>query len=138
MVKINNNLSDPVRLATGFRQGSGWGPQAYGKYVGPLGELLRLLDILYHLFADDTQLYTTLHPNNIQPQLSAFSFIEDAIGKDSRWMTRNKLKFKESKTEFMILGTRNQIKKVGHVPSELAAWTSKPSHQCKILVHILT
>ena len=41
-VKINETLSDPVELETGFPQGSGWGSQAYSKYVDPLGELLRL------------------------------------------------------------------------------------------------
>ena len=72
-VKIKNSLSDPVELVTGFPQGSGWGPQAYSKYVGPLGDLLRLLNVLYHLFADDTQLLKSLNPSCLDSQVRAFS-----------------------------------------------------------------
>ena len=45
-------------------------------------------------------------------QLSAFSFLEGVIDKVSQWMTENKQKLNQSKTEFMILGTRNQVKKI--------------------------
>ena len=71
-VKIDDSLSDPIHLETGFPQGSGWGPQAYSKYVGPLVQLLRLLQVLYHLFADDTQLLKPLNPNSMDSQSSAF------------------------------------------------------------------
>ena len=110
-VKINSSLSDPVQLSTGFPQGSGWGPQAYSKYVGPLGDLLSLLDILYHLFADDTQLYKTLNPNNMAAQSAAFSTMESAIDNVGQWMTQNKLKLNQSKTEFMIFGKKNPSEK---------------------------
>ena len=111
-VKINNTLSDPVDLVTGFPQGSGWGPQAYSKYVGPLGDLLRLLEVLYHLFADDTQLLKPLNPNCPSSQSQAFACLEHTIAEVSSWMTTNKLKMNESKTEFIIFGTRKQVSKV--------------------------
>ena len=111
-VKINDSLSDPVKLLTGFPQGSGWGPQAYSKYVGPLGQLLRLLEVIYHLFADDTQLLKPLNPHNLSSQSMAFSRLEDTISQVAAWMTRNKLKMNESKTEFIIFGTRQQVSKV--------------------------
>ena len=78
-VKIKNSLSDPVELITGFPQGSGWGPQAYSKYDGPLGDLLRLLNVLYHLFADDTQLLKSLNPSCLDSQVRAFSCLENTI-----------------------------------------------------------
>ena len=71
-----------------------------------------MLAILYHLFADDTQLYTILNPNEPLFQSPAFTFKEGAIDKVSDWMTQNKLKLIQSKTEFMILGTKQQVKKV--------------------------
>ena len=111
-VKINNSISDPVTLDTGFPQGSGWGPQAYSKYVGPLGELLRLLQVLYHLFADDIQLSKPRNPKSVDSQSHAFSFLENSISEVASWMTQNKLKMNESKTEFIIFGTRKQVSKV--------------------------
>ena len=111
-IKINDSLSEPVDLVTGFPQGSGWGPQAYSKYVGPLGDLLRLLQILYHLFADDTQLLKPMDPTSSDSQFQAFSFLENSISKVASWMTQNKLKMNESKTEFIVFGTRKQLSKV--------------------------
>ena len=111
-VKIKCSLSHPVELETGFPQGSGWGPQAYSKYVGPLGDLLRLLQVLYHLFADDTQLLKPMNPNSIDSQNTAFSCLESTISEVSQWMTKNKLKLNESKTEFIIFGTKKQVSKV--------------------------
>ena len=111
-VKIKGSLSNPVELETCFPQGSGWGPQAYSKYVGPLGDLLRLLQVLYHLFADDTQLLKPLNPNNLESQSSTFSCLESTISEVASWMTRNKLKLNESKTEFIIFGTKKQVSKV--------------------------
>ena len=110
--KINETLSDPIELETGFPQGSGWGPQAYSKYVGPLGELLRLLQVLYHLFADDTQLLQSLNPNSVDSQVLALQYMENAISEVSKWMTQNKLKLNESKTEFIIFGTGKQMQKM--------------------------
>ena len=111
-VKIRDSLSDPVTLETGFPQGSGWGPQAYSKYVGPLGNLLRLLEVLFHLFADDTQLWKTLDPNNLDTQITAIEKMETSICDISAWMTTNKLKLNETKTEFIMFGTPMQMKKM--------------------------
>ena len=72
-VKIDDSLSDPIHLETGFPQGSGWGPQ------GPLGQLLRLLQVLYHLFADDTRLLKPLNPNSMDSQSRAFLSLENTI-----------------------------------------------------------
>ena len=82
-VKINETLSDPVELETG----SGWGPQAYSKYVGPLDELLRILQLLYHPFADDTQLLKSLNPNSVDAQVLALQYMYNAISEVSKWMT---------------------------------------------------
>ena len=106
--KIKDSLSDPVKLVTGFPQGSGWGPQAYSKYVGPLGDLLRLLRVLYHLFEDDIQLLTPMNPNSLDSQSLAFFCMESTISEVASWMTRNKLKMNESKTEFIVFGTRQR------------------------------
>ena len=111
-IKVKDSLSDPVQLVTGFPQGSGWGPQAYSKYVGPLGHLLRLLCVLYHLFADDTQLLKPMSPNSPDSQSQSFLSLEHTISEVASWMTRNKLKMNESKTEFIVFGTRQQISKV--------------------------
>jgi hypothetical protein len=61
-VKINTACSDPSLLETGMPQGSGTGPWGYSKYTGPLGLLLRIIRLFYHMFADDTQLHVSVNP----------------------------------------------------------------------------
>ena len=105
--KIDNSLSDPIYLETGFPQGSGWGPKVYSKYVGPLGHLLRLLQVPYQEFTDDTQLLKPLNPNSLDSR--GFLSIENTISGVAAWITQNKLKLKESKTRFIMFGTRKQV-----------------------------
>ena len=105
-VNVRDSMSDAQLLSTGMPQGSGTGPWGYTKYTGPLGLLIYILCVLYHMFADDTQLHTSLDPNSKDSQFQARSTIENCISKVSNWMATNRLKLNSEKTEFMILGTR--------------------------------
>lgn len=93
-------------------QGSGAGPWGYTKYTGPLGPLIRLMLILFHMFADDTQLYKFVNPNITASQTSTKNDMENCIEAVYSWMTQNKLKLNSEKTEFMIIGTKQQVAKM--------------------------
>lgn len=111
-VIINGAKSDSVALTTGMPQGSGLGPWGYTRYTHPLGHIIQLLIILYHIFADDTQLYKSVSPNSIESQMSGKTTLERCINDVSDWMSKNKLKLNDSKTEFMIIGNKRQTKKM--------------------------
>ena len=85
-VRIGDSLSRPLPLETGVPQGSGGGPQLYNKYTRPLGAILLLLAVLYHFFADDSQVYKSVNPNSIKDQYSTRSIIENALRVISDWM----------------------------------------------------
>ena len=93
-------------------QGSGTGPWGYSKYTEPLGLLLCIIRLFYHMFADDTQLHVSVNPNSLPDQLNAKSKIEHCLQDVAQWMTENRLKLNKGKTEFMILGTKTQISKL--------------------------
>ncbi len=111
-VNVNNSQSSPQPLTTGMPQGSGTGPWGYTKYTGPLGVLIRILCLLYHMFADDTQLHTSLDPKSSASQSLAKTKIENCISTISSWMTVNRLKLNSDKTEFIVLGTKQQLAKM--------------------------
>ena len=111
-VFVNGESSTAKVLDTGMPQGSGTGPWGYTKYTGPLGTLIRLMRLLYHMFADDTQLHIALDPNSEKSQSSAKEKIESCVSSISSWMTENRLKLNSEKTEFMLIGTKHQLSKM--------------------------
>ena len=111
-VKINNELSSSKSLTCRVPQGSGLGPNFYCKYTIPVGIIIRIFLILFHMFADDSQLYKAIKAKLIEEQLKAKQLIELCIQEISYWMDNNHLKFNEEKTEFLIIGTPKQGEKM--------------------------
>ena len=115
-VLIEGKTSTSATLNCSVPQGSVLGAHLYSNYVSPLGNLLALLCLLFHLYADDTQLMKVVEPNSVQKQHESISQLETGIMKVGSWMKDNKLQLNRDKTEFMIIGTKNQLKKM-HVDS---------------------
>ena len=111
-VKIENALSLPRKLDIGVPQGSGIGPWAYTSYTREIGAVILLFQILYHLFADDSQLQISMKVNSVQSQLNAKSSLEMCLGEIAKWMNANKLKLNTDKTEIILIGTPQQLRKV--------------------------
>ena len=65
-----------------------------------------------HCYADDTQVYLSFKPGNISSEDSAFSAIQSCISAIRSWLITNKLHINDTKTEFLIIGTRQQLYKV--------------------------
>ena len=108
-VDINNALSDKISLQYGFPQGSKIGPFGFKLYTKQLSAIASKHDIHIHLYADDTQLYTSFDPNNSE---HAMNRMEACIMDIKFWMAKNFLKLNDSKTEFIIFGTEQNISKV--------------------------
>ena len=62
--------------------------------------------------ADDTQVYLSFKLGSISSEESAFSAIQSCISAIRSWLLTNKLLINDTKTEFLIIGTRQQIYKV--------------------------
>ncbi|XP_020904621.2 uncharacterized protein LOC110242917, partial [Exaiptasia diaphana] len=67
-------------------------------------------------YADDTQLYISFRPSSSDDIDRALSALSAAVADVRAWLTFHKLKFNDNKTEFIIIGTRQQLAKVD-IPS---------------------
>ena len=65
-----------------------------------------------HAYADDTQLYLSFKPDSVVGETEARFGMEQCIRAVRAWMVVDKLKLNEEKTEFMLIGTHQQLSKV--------------------------
>ena len=61
---------------------------------------------------NDTQLYRSFSPNSPVVQDQAIQIISNCIDEFRTWLVSRKLMFNDTKTEFLIIGTRQQQVKV--------------------------
>ena len=107
--------SDPVTLTFGVPQGSVLGPILFTLYTVPLGKICWKHHIFYHLYADDTQLYLSFKLNRNGSKEECIHSLENCINEIRDWMCINLLKLNDGKTEFIILGTQQQLQKISHI-----------------------
>jgi hypothetical protein len=111
-VIINGKTSNEKDLKYGVPQGSVLGPILFSIYMSPLGEIIKKHGLNYHIYADDTQIYIAFSPNEGSKGNIERSKLEACIRDVKVFLLRNKMKFNDGKTEFIILNTKNQAKKI--------------------------
>ena len=98
-VAVNDNYSDPSPLSCGVPQGSVLGPILFILYTKPLSALLNSHSLSNQSFADDTQLYNSSPPDTIDATVAT---VQDCVLDVKQWMTDNKLKLNDDKTEAIL------------------------------------
>ena len=98
-IKVNGVTSQPKLLDCGVPQGSVLGPILFTIYTASLGQLLRQLDVQYHFYADDSQLWVIFKPPELD---TAIGQMEKCIVSVQKWMLSHQLKMNDDKTEFLV------------------------------------
>ena len=87
------------------------GPILFTLYISRLFNIISQHLPSVHGYADDTQIYLSFRPCFIHSEINAVSAIETCIANVRSWFIANRLMINDAKTEFLLIGTRQQLKK---------------------------
>ena len=106
-VKIGNTISDPIELFFGVPQGSVLGPFFFSLYISPVSDIAESHSIGHMFYADDSHLYTAVNPRH--DKHVGLAILESYINNIKDWMQVNFLKLNDSKTEFIMFGSKHSL-----------------------------
>ena len=87
------------------------GPILFTLYVSRLFNIISQHLPSVHGYADDTQIYLSFRLCSIHSEINAVSSIKMCIADVRSWFIANHLMINDAKTEFVIIGTRQQLDK---------------------------
>ena len=111
-VLVNGRQFRDFAVNTGVPQGSCLGPILFIMYASRLFHVVKSYLPNVHGYADDTQLYLSFQPGLSMSQDNAVQAMEACISDVRSGMINHHLKLNDEKTEFIIIGSRQQLAKV--------------------------
>ena len=109
-VTIRGERSQEQLKTCDVPQGSIMGPNLYEDYsAGPIGAIFRKHNVPFHIYADDTQSYLAF---GIDEEKISLDRLEACLTEIRQWMAANWLKLNDSKTEFIIFGSKNNLSQI--------------------------
>ena len=111
-VIIEGKTSSSHPLEFGVPQGSVLGPELFKVYFSPAADIARKYGLKFHFYADDGQNYISFKPMVPMDAETALFIIQKCIDELRQWLRENFLSCNDAKTEFIMIGTRQQLLKV--------------------------
>ena len=125
--------STTTNLDYGTPQGSVIGPLSFTLYTVPIGEILRKHNMLYHMYADDIQIYSIIDPKIPLDAECALFNLSTCVKDIQHWMVANKLKLNADKTDFIIISSKTASKALGHLKFTFENTTISPAKSVRNL-----
>ena len=110
-VKIDKSLSDLLCLLFGVPQGSLLGLILFILYIKYLEVIAAKYGLRIKLYADDSQLYISFHPQRPSELDDVTQRINACLDEIKAWMVSNYMKLNEGKTELLVMGRPHILKK---------------------------
>ena len=128
-VSVDKLYSSDVLLTCGVPQGSVLGPLLFSLYMTPLSEIARRFNVMYHFYADDSQLYVSFNPK----ENVSLENLESCISTIKTWMQVNMLKLNDGKTEFILFATPYFSATLDRFPLHIGSVEINPSDKVRNL-----
>ena len=93
-------------------QGSRSGPLLFSVYASKMFKVIKSHLPNAHAYADDAKLHLSLKLDSSMCETEARGAMERCIRAVRAWLIVDKLKLNKDKSEFMLIGTRQQLSKV--------------------------
>ena len=103
-IKVNGETSQTKLLDCGVPQGSFLGPIPFTIYTASLGQLHCQLDVQYHFYADDSQLWVIIKPPELD---TAIGQMEKCIVSVQKWMVSYQLKMNDDTPELLVTSSKS-------------------------------
>ena len=113
-------------------QGSVLGPVLFTLYTSPLDNICWWYHINFHCYADDQQIYLSFQTSRPDSSETWLTCLQNCITDIRLWMKTNLLKLKDSKTEFLIVETRQQLELAWELSIRIGNDTIRCTPLCKI------
>ena len=130
-VALHNTQSDPAVLKHGVPQWSVLGPFLFSLYISPLGDIFRRHNVEFQSYADNQQNYFSFESRPATK--SSSEKLQECIWDICIWMHTNALKLNDEKMKFLLVGTRQQVAKVGDISIKIWSDVIWPADQVRNL-----
>ncbi len=107
-MSIGEHRSQWTSMTCGVPQGSIFTPFLFSLYMLPLSQIMRKTQIAYPNYADDTQIYLALSPNDYSP----IDCLCQCIDEINSQMCQNFLQLNKEKTEVIAFGNKDEVLKM--------------------------
>ena len=122
-VTVGSSSSITTLIYHGVPQGSVLGPVMFNMYTTSIADICMKNHVLFHRFADDTQLYVSYNPMMSDELENAKQLIIQCIAEIRAWMLLHQLKLNNEKTEFIVLQSPHNLRVYGSPSLELPGLT---------------
>ena len=110
-VMVGQAISSETLLQCGVPQGSVLGPLLFSLYTSQVGSIIEKHGLNRKMFADDTELYGSFKPT-VESTLVLVDKVEGCCDELKEWMSANKLKLNDQKTEVLVCGSKRSLEKL--------------------------